>query len=86
MSLNTIGENENSFPDPREEQRINDKSDFEHECLKESARVVIENQDGLAVGRQLISHEIERYDEHVEGLLSDFPQHIIDDFKFKIGE
>ena len=79
-------ENQDSFPDPREEQLYDNKQDFDEECLRERASDSVKYDLKIGLIKMACNRCIEKYDEAIDELLSDSPQHIIDEFKYKIGE
>lgn len=72
--------------DPRREQQLSDKADFEHECLFEQAKALLEFDTELMRFKEFIDRNIEKYDEIVDEILKEFPQHMIDELKYNQGK
>jgi len=68
------------YPPYKEEQAYNDREDYNHEIQLEQARNIVEFHLELDNIRKEISNKKIEFDELLSGLLSDYPQTIIDEF------
>jgi hypothetical protein len=69
-----------------DEERYTNAEDYRIEQLKVQAKDSVDNNTYIQAMKKKIDRDIERYDEYLDSYLNDFPQHVIDELKYKIGE
>ena len=71
------------FPDYKEEELHTAQMDYNEELQLEQAKDIVDFNDFLQIKKKQLDSRIEEYNVVIDGILSDYPQRIIEQFYYK---
>ena len=71
------------YPSYKDEELHTAQMDYHDECWLEQAKTIVDFNDFLQIKKKQLDNRIEEYNVVVDGILSDYPQRIIEQFYYK---